>query len=117
MVKKFVLWFISFGLSFLVASWGWTEQGKAFLFINLATTILLLLFILVIFLISIFVGQCDLLISGLTFTTILLATGTIAISLFATWGATKLFDIDFFVAYQIMTFGQCLCPNNKKKDD
>jgi len=41
----------------------------------------------------------------------------LAITLFATWGATKLFNVDFYVAYQIMTFGHCLCTSNKKKED
>lgn len=40
---------------------------------------------------------------------------SLAIILFATFGSTHLFDIDFFVAYQIMTLGQCLCSNSEKK--
>ena len=35
MLKNFALWFIYFGLSFLVESFGWAEQGKAFMFIDL----------------------------------------------------------------------------------
>ena len=37
MLKKFALWFICFGLSFLVESFGWAEQGRAFLYIECGT--------------------------------------------------------------------------------
>ncbi len=50
------------------------------------------------------------------FLLVLVTVVSLAIILFATWGATKLFGIDFFVAYQIMTFGQCLCTDSKKID-
>ncbi len=113
MLKKFTVWFTCFGLSFLVSNvFGWTEQGKAFLYINLVPGILALIVILII--------------AGLasgsetkkkSFLVVLVTAGVLAITLFATWGATKLFGIDFFVAYQIMTFGQCFCIDSKKKDD
>ena len=115
MLKKFAVWFIYFGLSFLVSDvFGWTEQGKAFFCIHLGADILT---ILVIILIAGLVSGCAAEMSGISFLTILITAGALAIVLFATWGATKLFDIDFFVAYQIMTFGQCLCTDTKKKDD
>ena len=48
MLKNFALWFICFGLSFLVESIGWAERGKAFLFIDLgATGLIIALLILV----------------------------------------------------------------------
>ena len=40
----------------------------------------------------------------------------IVITLFATWVVTKLFDVDYYVAYQIMSFGQCLYSLSKKDD-
>ena len=52
--------------------------------------------------------------NAITFLLIFSMFGTIAITLFATWGASKLFNVDFYVAFQIMSFGQCLCPSNKK---
>lgn len=113
MLKKFALWFIYFGLSFLVESIGWAEQGKAFLFIDLGVLGLLIAFLS---LVMIFLGD-DL---GERIGIPLIATVVygvkIAIILFATWGATKLFNVDYYVAFQIMTFGQCLCTSNKADD-
>lgn len=113
MFKKFALWIIFFGLSFLVESWGWTEQGKAFMYIHFGASILIALIVLGI------EDGCAAEANGISFLAILVTVtvGVIAITLFATWGATKLFNVDFYVAFQIMTFGQCLCTSNKKKDD
>lgn len=113
MLKKFALWFICFGLSFLVESFGWAEQGRAFLYIELGTVGLL---IAVLVLICLFGGTGALEKVGLPFILVIIYAITTGIALFATWGATKLFDVDFFVAYQIMSFGQCLCGNSSKKD-
>ena len=117
MLKKFAFWFICFGLSFLVQSWGWTEQGKAFFYIELGISVLIIVALIAIFIIISFGNRCALEASGVSFLLILIITFQIAIILFATWGATKLFDVDFYVAYQIMTLGQCLCADSKKKDD
>ena len=118
MLKKFAVWFICFGLSFLVSDvFGWTEQGKAFLFINLGASILSILALIAILIIAGSAIGSAVEANGISFFVVLLTAGAVAITLFATWGATKLFGIDFFVAYQIMTFGQCLCTDSKKKDD
>ena len=118
MLKKFALWFICFGLSFLVSDvFGWTEQGKAFLYINLGTGILIILVLIVILVIAGLASGSAAEANGISFLAISVTAVTLAITLFATWGATKLFGIDFFVAYQIMTFGQCFCIDSKKKDD
>lgn len=118
MLKKFALWFICFGLSFLVSDvFGWAEQGKAFLYINLGTGILIILALIVILVIAGLASGSAAEANGISFLVVLITVGLLAITLFATWGATKLFGIDFFVAYQIMTFGQCLCTDSKKKDD
>lgn len=47
---------------------------------------------------------------------ILIFAASTAVGLFATWGATKLFNVDFFVAYQIMSFGQVLCAPLKNDE-
>ena len=110
MLKKFAVWFTCFGLSFLVSDvFGWTEQGRAFLVIDLGLGILVTLLIMA-------TGSAKRE-YGVTSLAVLITAGRLAINLLATWGATKLFDVDFFVAYQIMTFGICLCADSKKKDD
>lgn len=115
MAKKYVTWFICFGLSFLVSDvFGWTEQGKAFLYIHLGIVVVIILVIVVMIIIpgvesrGFNSGKLSLL--------IFLTIGAIAFILLATWGATKLFAVDFYVAYQIMTFGMCLCATESNKD-
>ena len=118
MLKRFATWFIVFGLSFLVSDvFHWTEQGNAFLYIHLGITVVLILGLVVVLVIGGIATRESAEANAISFLLVLLTAGTLAITLFATWGATKLFGVDFYVAYQIMTFGQCLCTENKKKDD
>ena len=116
MLKKLALWFICFGLSFLVESWGWAEQGKAFMIIDLGATGL----IIAIVILSWFLDGHELVeLLDILVELPLVYAGLMVIILFATWGATQLFDVDYYVAFQIMTFGQCLwsMPMLIKKDD
>ena len=117
-LRKFVVWFLTFGLSFLAAEWGLAEQGKAFFFTSLGIDVVMLFILLVLVLIAA-ISDCDINAEtlGLSVISILCLVCEIAVVIFATWGATKLFPIDFFTAYQIMTFGQCLCITGNKKDD
>lgn len=116
MLKKFAWWFICFGLSFLVADvFGWTDQGRAFLYIRVGASILILLIIVLVLLLA-GVAVREKLIATVGSVTLLISTAVaIAITLFATWIATKLFDVDFLVTYQIMTFGACLVTNSSSK--
>ena len=114
MIKKFVVWFVWFGLSFLIESLGWTDQGRAFLYINCVVSGLIIVLIALGYL---FGGSSSLERLGVPIGLMIFYAIAIGILLLATWGATKLFDVDFFVAYQIMSFGQCLCPAPSKKDE
>ena len=119
MLKKFAIWFICFGLSFLVQNLGWAEQGKAFLYIHIGLNVLIIALLIAI---AIILGLTNgfefaALSCGVSFISILITAVEIVITLFATWGATKLFNVDFYVAYQIMTFGQCLCKTNNSKNN
>ena len=60
-------------------------------------------------------GICEKL--GYSFVVAIVYAINLGICLFATWGATKLFPVDFAVAFQIMSFGQCLCGNTSKNDN
>lgn len=117
MLQKFVLWFICFGLSFFVEFLGFAEQGKAFLFINLGANVLIILVIIAILIITGIGTRLTLPFTGVSFLVILVTVVTIAFTLFATWGATQLFDVDFYITFQIMTFGQCLCSSSSNKND
>lgn len=100
MFRQILAWLIVFGLSFLVRNLGWTEQGKAFLIIHITLTLLITLILFVYYGCTI-----DWRLSIYLLSVIILFT---ALTLLACWGATKLFSVDFFAAYQIMSFGQCL---------
>lgn len=114
MLRKFAWWFIIFGLSFLVQSWGWTNQGTAFLYLHLGCAGF---FLAVVFLLCLVVGEGFGEKIGFSFIVAIVAAILMGVTLFATWGATQLFDVEFTVAYQIMTFGQCLCGSSKKDND
>ena len=110
MLKRFALWFICFGLSFLVSDvFGWTDREKAFFYIYTGAGILWALGLTAI---CIIVNLAEVILIPIS-----TAAGTLAIELFATLVVTKLVGVDFFVAYQIIIFGQCLCTDSKKKDD
>lgn len=113
MLKRLALFFVTFGLSFLIESLGLTTQGRAYLCIDLTLkTVAYLLIVLVwIFAENSFAKKI-----GWSSLTILIFAASTVVSLFATWGATKLFDVDFFVAYQIMSFGQVLCAPLKNDE-
>ena len=118
MLKKFAWWFICFGASFLISDvFGWTDQGRAFLYIRLITSIAAFSIVILILLIAGIAVKEKLLMTGISFLFVIWQAVSIVIVLFATWGATKLFDIDFFVAYQIMSFGACLATTSTSKKE
>lgn len=119
MLKKFAFWFTCFGLSFLIQSLGWTEQGKAFLYINIGGIALIVLVYIVILMITGLTNGYAIEAGGFSFLSIFFAAIIVSIKLLTTLGATKIFDVDFYVAFQIMSFGQCLCNSNinNKNDD
>lgn len=109
MLKNFATWFIVFGLSILVSNvFGWTEQGRIFLFICLTRPLVVVL---------VHAARNAKVTNTFFFLMILASVVSLAITLFTTWVAAKLFGVDFFVSFQIMTFGQCLCPTTIKKYD
>ena len=114
MLKKFFWWFVIFGLSFLVSNlFGWAEQGKAFLYIHMGGTILLILIYIVVLLTAGtffgFAAEAN----GISLIAVIITAGTVAIALFVTWGVSQLFGVDFYVAYEIITFLQCLFTKKK----
>lgn len=116
MLKKFIEWFICFGLSFLVADvFGWTDQGRAFLYIYLGVDVALIAIFVIILLIAGIAFREKLLALRGSFLSIIITIIVLAVILFATWGATKLFGVDFFVTFQIMTFGACLNGSSNSK--
>ena len=76
-----------------------TRQG-------LGSTVLILLVMALAFLFDMEVGG--------TILVVVITAVVLGLALFLAWLISKLFNIDFYVAYQIMTFVGCFMPNNKK---
>ena len=114
MLRKFAIFFITFGLSFLVQEWGCLPQAKAFMWLNIGANVLVLAIAIIACLIA---GKSLGEKLGYSIGLAIFYAISLAIVMLATWGATKLFTVDFFVAFQIMTFGQCLCYNPRKNRD
>ena len=105
--KKFCMWFIVFGISWVFQNRAWGEQGKVFFFLDLGIdAIVVVILAIVLFLKKEKVLGLNLL--GIDCLVVIM-------TLFATYVAAQIFGINFFEVYQIMTFGQCLFPNNKNK--
>ena len=98
-------------------SLGLTEQGEVFLYINLGVRVIIIIAIVRLLIVAGAVGDEVLLAGCVSGVIIIIMIATIMIILFATWVDTQLFNVDYFVAYQIMTFGQCLSENSKNSDD
>ena len=117
MLKRLAVWFTFFVVSFWVERMGWAEQGKTFLYISLSTIILTVLICIVLLEYDHFINNCPFVNGEKFFQVILFALICIPIILFAFWIATKFFNVNFYVAYQILTLGQCLYISKKKKND
>ena len=113
MLRRFAIFFIVLGLSYIVQELGWAEQPQAFFAIDIAFTIL---FILGVILLCLFIGEDAMEKYGASIALVIGTSVVLGISIFATWAATKLFNVSFFIAYEIMSFGQCLWPEIKKED-
>ena len=97
MLKKLALWFICFGLSFLVESLGWAEQGRAFFYIGVGIMGLMFISFDFIDLDAFDVTERI----GYRIALVLSYAVYVVIALFATWVVTKLFDVDFFELFQM----------------
>lgn len=113
-MAKIITWFTIFGLSFLVSFLQWAEQEKAFLYIYIG-------YVILIFLITIFINFFNIYSFKerfkLSFLTIGVMFVNIIIILFSTWVATKLFNVDYYITFEIMLFGACLCSSNSSKKE
>ena len=113
MVKKFVVWFIVLALSFLVSNvFGLASQGVAFFIIHMGISIFFILAATIILVLNGSISGKSSESGAISFTIVLAIFITLFIIVFATKIAAAIFGIDFYVVYQIMTFGQCLCNNN-----
>ena len=115
-LKKLVRWFAVFGLSYFLAGISKLEQGTAFFYIYISCYLLMILAFGIAILI--FGGPIAYLKKTvISFFIIFASVAIIAIELLAAWLATMLFNIDFYVVFQLLKFGQCLCLESKKENN
>lgn len=107
MLEKIALWCILIGISFLVDTIGWTSQGEAFITIVLGG---LGIFSLFASLICLLMRTCYDEKERFLIPSLILLTYIIVISIFllTTWGVYKAFDVDFYIAFQIVTLIYCI---------
>ncbi|MBO5179998.1 MAG: hypothetical protein J6B87_06610 [Clostridia bacterium] len=99
-IINILVWLICFGLSFAIQSFGLTDQGTAFLWLYcLAIGIPFIINLVKLFLTTNI--TVPLLFGGLCFV-------MYGVTLLIAWGATQLLDVNFAVAFQLITLGQVL---------
>ena len=126
MLKKFATWFIVLGLSFLVSITALSklkekrleEQGKAFFYIHM-----------LIIAIAIY-AKCNEVLRmendgaatgnasffDVVVTSIIVIAFVFVFVFVVTEESAEFFDVDFYVTYQLISFGSCLCINSKNKN-
>lgn len=122
MLINFFVWFIEYGFSFLLANiFGGLEQGKMFYCIYFLVPIIPLTIRVVSLTIQIeqmsnLLGkEANHRVNGrVTCIIALNVLKDVVVLIVVTWVITKIFYIDFFVAFQIITFGQCLCSTEQE---
>ena len=122
MLINFFVWFIEYGFSFLLANiFDGLEQERMFYCIYFLVPIILLTIrvvalIIQIELISNLLGEeADHGVNGIVTCVIALnILKNVIVLIVVTWVITKIFYTDFFVAFQIITFGQCLCSTEQE---
>lgn len=115
MFKHFVRWFITFGLSFLVAGLlGTVPQAQVFLYLDLGIDVLEIAFYLLCLIgvgwIFNFADEAN----AISLLAILITVGVIGAVLLVTFGISWLFHLDFYVTYEVFTFIGCFFKNKKK---
>ncbi len=120
MLRKFIVWFIAYGLSCILSNiFKELGQGQIFFYIYVGVPMILLMFEMrfatkMIGFIANEVGERESADAASGAITLMLAIEfaiDFIVALIAAWGVIVLFKLSFFVAYQIVTFGKCLCRN------
>lgn len=110
MFRRFVFWTICEVLSFLVASQGEIEQGRAF-----ADIIIIASFILVLIDYAVAKICFDVSVCGLEIAVAFIETSIkIGVTFLAAYMVTKIWNVNYFVVFQILELGKCLVEKSNK---
>jgi len=102
MLKKICFWFLCLGISYLTQLVGLCSQEKSFMYIYLAIDIIYVSLSFLIILLNRVdsSNENEIIESSYSLKEILFAFIT-------SWLASKMFNVNFYICYEIMTFGQC----------
>lgn len=103
MLRELIAWIVSFVISAVVSRFTRMDQGMVFFYIYVGSEVFLVLAGLILL---VFCNAVDLFPVG----EILEYLIELAIIVVFTWELSRVFGIDFYVAYQLVSFGQILCP-------
>jgi len=113
MISRIVSFFFFFGVSHKIESFGWSNQGDAFVNITIGLPV----FLCILYLFGLAVASAsNKHIKKIKSTTVIYLIVSIIIIYFASQMAANLFNIEFTTAYQLMFFGRCLCAFSEKSE-
>lgn len=114
MLRELIAWIVSFIISAVVSHYTRIDQGMLFFYVYVGSEVFLVLAGLILL---VFVNAVDL----FPVREILEYLIELVIVVVFTWELSRVFGIDFYVAYQLVSFGQILCPGfidvNQENDD
>ncbi len=113
MLRRLITWLVCFGLSFVVQSLGWAEQGKAFIWMHMGAMVLVAVSVAILFALTL--RESFVILIGSALMTGLMSVISLLLPIGLAWVGSKLFDVDFYVVYQIMSLGACFIPNKNDK--
>lgn len=113
MLKKLLGWFIIFCISLFIEALGIASQGQAFFCIKMAGTILISLIIVAIVLLAGLLTNEFLIANGISLILIWKILKTLAIILLVAWIASSIFNINFFIVYELLELGWCFINTDK----
>ena len=115
MLKQLITWLVCFGLSFVVQGLGWAEQGKAFMWMHMGAGVLLAVIVAILFAMTL--RESFTILVGSVLMTALMGVIVLLFPIGLAWVGSKLFAVDFYVVYQIMSLGACFIPNKNDKQN
>ena len=110
MLKELIVWIISFIVSTVFSKYTGTEQGRLFIFIYIGSEVFLM------------VVGCVILVAlnakkSIPVKEMIAYFVELAVTMAATWELSKIFSVNFYVAYQLISIGQILYPGFISAED
>ena len=110
MLKELIIWILSFIVSMVFSNFTGAEQGRLFIFIYIGSEVFLM------------VVGCVILVAlnakkSIPVKEMIAYFVELAVTMAATWELSKIFSVNFYVAYQLISIGQILYPGFISAED